>query len=158
MKSLQEEAQIKQLFNLCRIEIFHSVDTEYILQCLQSIFCVYSVHSYVHTNIKTNEQINNQSKHTRIQTHLCIYICVLYLVLYYTTYLPYPYIPTYICAHMPSFLTVCEHTYIGGNTPPSLRGFENLTASYFNTPFHRYRQVLRRIRHLHWHPLAKSQV
>jgi len=46
-----------------------------------------------------------------------------------------------ICAHMPSCLTLCEHTYIGGNPPPSLRGFEHLIASYLNTSYHRHRQL-----------------
>jgi len=65
---------------------------------------------------------------------------------------------SHICAHMPSFLTLCEHRYIGGNPPPSLRVFEHLTTSYLNTPFHRHRQALRHIRHLHWHPLVRSRV
>ena len=50
------------------------------------------------------------------------------------------------------------YIYKGGNPSPSLRGFEHLTASYLNTPFHRHRQALRHIRHLHWHPLARSRV
>jgi len=62
----------------------------------------------------------------------------------------------HICAHMPSFLTLCEHTYIGGIPLPSLRGFEHLSASYLITPFHQHRQALRCIRYLHGHPLARS--
>jgi len=42
----------------------------------------------------------------------------------------------HICAHMPSFLTLFEHTYIECNPPSSLRGFEYLAARYLSTPFH----------------------
>jgi len=33
---------------------------------------------------------------------------------------------SHIFTHMPSFWTLCEHRYIGGNPPPSLRGFVRL--------------------------------
>jgi len=49
--------------------------------------------------------------------------------------------------------------YTGGNLPPSTqRGFEHLTASCLILPSHQHRQALRRMRHLHWHSLAKSRV
>ena len=56
------------------------------------------------------------------------------------------------------FAGVADHTYIGGNPPPSLRVFEHLIARYLNTPSHLHLQALRRIRHLHWHPLVRSRV
>ena len=43
-------------------------------------------------------------------------------------------------------------------TPSTLRGFEHSTASYLILPSHRHRQALRRMRHLHWHSLVRSQV
>jgi len=43
-------------------------------------------------------------------------------------------------------------------TPSTLRGFEHSTASYLILPSHRHRQALRRMRHLHWHSLARSRV
>ena len=65
----------------------------------------------------------------------------------------------YICAHMPTCLTLYEFRYTGGNPPLSpLRGFEHVTASNLISPFHQHSQVLRRMRYLHWHLLARSRV
>jgi len=48
---------------------------------------------------------------------------------------------------MPPFVTLCEHTYIGGNPVPSLRGCLFLDdCKLFDVLFHQQRHVLRRMR------------
>ena len=83
----------------------------------------------------------------------CVYLCnVCKLNVFYI-------INLYICTHMQTCKTSCEFRYTGGSPSPStLRGFEHLTAIYLILPSQWHHQALRRMRHLHWHSLARSRV
>jgi len=104
-----------------------------------------------HPNKKTKVQILKSSFFRWAHVNLSVNRCGSYLI-----YVLHSVV--YICAHMPTCLTLCEYRYTGDNFPPYIRGFEHLTTSYLNTPCHRHRQALRRIRYLHLHPLARSRV
>ena len=83
---------------------------------------------------------------------LYVYLCNLRLI--YVSYYD-----LYICACMPTCLTLFEYRYKGGNPPPSpLRGFEHLAARYLILSSCRHRQAPRCMRHLHWHSRARSRV
>ena len=115
--------------------------------------CVFvCMYGYVgtHPNNKTKVQILMSSFFRWAHVNLIVNRCSSCLI-----YVSHSVV--YICAHMPTCLTLCENRYTGDNVPPHLRGFEHLTTSCLNTPCHRHRQALRRIRYLHLHPLARSR-